>query len=145
MPELTMTAIEMREAGACYTLSKLEDLWGERDRLTALEILDLDIPDEDKLWGVLRESLVPETTLGEIVCRFAEWALANEVAEGRTPDVRSYAAIDARRQYERGEITAENLSAAWAAARAAAESAAESAAWAALVELVRTALTEGHN
>ena len=59
-----------------------------------------------------------------VVKKFAIWcaeeALANEVANGRTPDPRSYAAIQAAKDYLEGKI---DHAAAYAAAKAAANAA----------------------
>src|ERR1035437_3212934 len=88
---LSMTARQMRDAGACYDLQTIKGLWDGRESLTALDILDLGIPDADKLWGVLRENLIPASGLRELACRFAETALVGEVAAGGAPDARSYA------------------------------------------------------
>ena len=74
-------------------------------------------------------------TLHEFECWCAEQALLKEREAGREPDPRSWAAIDAKRKWLRGEITDSELAAARAAARdaagAAAWVAARAAAWAA--------------
>ena len=120
-----------------YTLERVTKLFGKRKTVSALNILDMDIPPEDRLWAVLHEELIPAPTLHELACRFAESALRAERKAGRDPDPRSWAAIEAKRAWLRGEITGKQLSAAesaaesaaWLAARLASESAAESAAW----------------
>jgi hypothetical protein len=61
----------------------------------------------------------------------AEAALLGERASGREPDERSWAAVTAARRFADGEISREELAAAWAAAGAAAGAAARDAAWAA--------------
>ncbi len=61
----------------------------------------------------------------------AERALARERAAEREPDARSWAAIQAARDFAEGRISAAAEAAARAAAWAAAEAAAEAAAWAA--------------
>ena len=139
-----------------YTRKRVTDLFAGRETITALDIFDLDIPDEDKLWAVLRPGLIPEPTLHELACRFAEAALSKERSAGREPDPRSWAAIEAKRAWLRGEATDEELraarvaaedvpEAAWAAAWTAAEAAGVavmSAAWAGQVEMVREILKE---
>ncbi len=85
--------------------------------------------DDDKLCGTHRKVLdVIDATniLHEFACRCAEDALA--LIE--KPDPRSIAAIQAKRDFVAGKITAEELAAAESAAESAARSA-ESAAWSA--------------
>jgi hypothetical protein len=65
------------------------------------------------------------TILHEFACWCAERALTSERNAGREPDPRSWAAIEAKRKWLRGEITDQEL----AAARAAASAAARDAAW----------------
>lgn len=69
--------------------------------------------------------------LHEFACDVAEAALRKEREAGREPDKRSWAAIEAKRKWLKGEITDEELSAARSAARSAAWSAAWYAAWSA--------------
>jgi hypothetical protein len=137
---LSMTVDEMMACHPCeeYSRERLEELWAGRESLSALDILALDIPDADKLWGVLREQLIPAPVLHELACRFAEAALIREREASREPDPRSWAAIEAKRAWLRGEITDEQLQAtgaawaawaAWEAAREAAGEAAGEAAW----------------
>lgn len=40
----------IKNAGACYSLKKLEGLWGDYSHLTMLSILKLPIPTGDKSW-----------------------------------------------------------------------------------------------
>lgn len=113
-------------------------------KATALDILALKrVPEVDRLWLVLREEFIAAPILHEFACRCAERALK---AAGVT-DKRSWAAIQAKRDWLVGKITDEQLAAAldaaldaawdaalgaaWAAARAAAQAAARDAAWAA--------------
>ena len=103
-----------------------------RDEWSALDILRLDEVDaEDRLWLVLREELIDAPILHEFACRCAERALARI----DKPDVRSVAAIEAKRKWMRGEIPdyvmAAARDAALDSARAAAWAAARAAAWAA--------------
>ena len=107
-----------------------------RNEWTALEVLNLPyVPAQDKLWSVLREEFIDAPVLHEYACRCAEYALTFV----REPDSRSIAAIEAKRKWLRGEISNDDLTAAWAArtaawaadaaARAAARAAADAAAW----------------
>ena len=70
-------------------------------------------------------------TLHEFACWCAEQALLQEREAGREPDARSWAAVKAKRQWLQGEISDEELAAAWAAAWDAAWDAARTVAWAA--------------
>ena len=79
-------------------------------------------------------------TLHEFACRCAEQALLQEREAGREPDARSWAAVKAKRQWLQGEISDEELDAAWAAALDAARAAAWAAAWAAARDVQNTEL-----
>jgi hypothetical protein len=115
-----ITARKMMSFGPCppYKPARVRELWGSRPTLDALDILDLKIPSEDKLWAVLRSDLIPEADLHELACRFAELALRRERKAGREPDARSWAAVAAKRRWLRGEISDEALAAAAEAAAA---------------------------
>ena len=126
--------LNLNPCGSRYTEEYLAVLFGGRNSVTAKEILlDTRVPAEDKLWVVLREEFLPEALLYEFACFVAESLLQAERAEGREPDVRSWAAIEARRSWLRGEIDDTTLAAAraaaWDAVRAAAWDAAMAAAW----------------
>ena len=133
----TVTPEQFKEFGPCW----LETAAGRqryarvaamRDEWSALDVLALDgVSNTDKLWAVLREEFIDAPVLHEYACRCAEYALTFV----REPDSRSIAAIEAKRKWLRGEISNDDLTAAWAAAdaaaRAAAWAAARAAAWAA--------------
>jgi hypothetical protein len=76
--------------------------------------------------------------LHEFACWCAEQALLKEREAGREPDPRSWAAVEAKRKWLRGEITDSELAAArdaaWAATWAATRAAAWDVAWAAARE-----------
>ena len=131
----SITYEEFLEFDPCYLRNRekkalMDSIARRKERWTALDILGLEeIPDEDKLWCVLREELIDEQTLHELACVCAERALSRV----ENPDPRSVAAIAAKRAWMRGEITDKELDvardAAWGAARAAARAAARGAAW----------------
>ena len=99
-----------------------------RDEWSALDILRLDdVAADDRLWLVLREELIDAQILHEFACRCAD----REIARIGKPDSRSVAAIEAKRKWLRGEISDDELDAAWDAALDAARDAARAAAWAA--------------
>ena len=129
----TVTVEQFRKFGPCW----LETAAGRqryarvaamRDEWSALDVLALDgVSNKDKLWAVLREEFIDAPVLHEYACRCAEYALTFV----REPDSRSIAAIEAKRKWLRGEISNDDLTAAWAAAWDAANAAARAAAWAA--------------
>ena len=114
----------LREWQACYSDEKL-NATVPIDGLTPLQILDLDIPAEDRLWVVLREAVIHARELRLLACKWARDALA--VIDN--PDPRSVAAIDCAERFARGEATMEELAAAKVAAWDAARVAAKVAAW----------------
>ena len=124
----------LREWQACYSNEKL-DATVPGSGLTPLQILDLNIPAEDRMWVVLREPVIPACELRLLACKWAREAL---VVVGN-PDPRSVAAVDCAERFARGESTTEELAAAWSAARAAAWSAAGFAAWSAAGAAARDA------
>ena len=141
----TVTPEQFKEFGPCW----LETAEGRkryarvaamRDEWSALDVLALDgVSNTDKLWAVLREEFIDAPVLHEYACRCAEYALTFV----REPDSRSIAAIEAKRKWLRGEISNDDLTAAWAAADAAAAWdaawAARAAAWAAWDAAARAA------
>ena len=113
----TVTLDQFMSFGPCYTRERLQKIAGAKAEWSALDILALDqVPANDRLWAVLREELIDAPILHEFACRCAEKALARV----ENPDPRSVAAIAAKRAWLRGEISDEQLAAAWAAAWAAA-------------------------
>lgn len=131
----SVTLAEFKQFRPCWLAdkaqaAKLEAIGRRKEHWTALDILDLppeEVSAKDKLWAVLRPELIDEAILHEFACRCAEEAL--KLVED--PDPRSVAAIEAKRRWLRGEITDQELDAAFAAALAAARAAALDAAWAA--------------
>ena len=129
-----VTPEQFKEFGPCWLKTaagrkRYARVAAMRDEWSALDVLALDgVSNEDKLWAVLREEFIDAPVLHEYACRCAECALTFV----REPDSRSIAAIEAKRKWLRGEISNDDLTAAWAAAaRAAAAWAANAAAWAA--------------
>jgi len=141
--------------GRNYTRARVTGLFGRRKYMTALQILALDIPVEDRLWAVLRVDLVDARTLRLLACDCAERALMRERKRGRELDQRSWDAVAVSRRYAMGKATNRELVAAWAAASDAASAAASvaasdaawtaawaaasAAAWAAASDAARTA------
>ena len=147
------TIEEVESWGVCYPRERLEELFAGRETLTARDCLDLEIPDEDKLFVLLRPEMIPERELHLLACDFAE-----RVAH-LTKNSWSSEAIRIKRLWVEGKATDEELamakrdawasaeevewkasewathaareSAAWATTRAAAVAAARTAAWSA--------------
>ena len=114
----------------------MDSIARRKKRWTALDILGLEeIPDEDKLWCVLREELIDEKTLHEFACVCAERVLSRV----ENPDPRSVAAIEAKRAWIKGEISDAELDAARVSAWVAARAAARGAAWAATMDAASAA------
>jgi hypothetical protein len=116
----------LREWQACYSDEEL-DATVPASGLTPLQILELDIPADDRLWVVLREAVIPARALRLLACKWAREALA----VAGNPDPRSVDAVDCAERLARGEATTEEWAAARDAARDAARAAARAAAWAA--------------
>lgn len=112
-----------------YTRYRVKTLFAGRKTITALDVLDMDIPAEDRLYAVLR--MVPDPILHEFACRIAEAVLMRERRAGREPDLRNWAAIGAKRKWLRGEIDGKEL--------CAAREAAQDAAWCAAMNDARYA------
>ena len=119
-----------------YDRARVEELMGDRKRISALEILELDIPIDHRLWAVLRRPFFTEAELRLLACDFAEHVLP--IFEAQYPgDKRPHQVIEVSRRFALGEATADDLAcaraAAWtdvkAALQAAAEATAEADAW----------------
>ena len=129
------TIEDIRSWDPCYDPIKyLPEGWSG----TAVDILrHAEIPAEDKLWVVCRESLIDDKTLR----LFAVWCCRQ--VQHLTTDPRSVAAVDCAEKFAHGEATKDELAAArdaaWAAVWDAAGDAAEAAAWAAAWAAARTA------
>jgi hypothetical protein len=119
-----LTVREMMRLGPCpdYTLSLVRNLWGDRERCTATDILRMDIPAKDRLWAVLREEFLSEKTLQIAACDFAEHVLP--VYENRYSDNNAPRhCIEVKRRHIEGEATDKELWGAMTAAAAAAAAA----------------------
>jgi hypothetical protein len=129
------TIDEMLAARPCsqYDRARITELWTGRDSLTLLEILDLSIPDSDKVWVCTRQ-FWPEW-ITEVVTR----AVTRYAAPSTIPEVRTWAArwlsgtdrSEAAAAEAAAAAAATAAAAAWATAAAAAWAAAAATAWAA--------------
>jgi len=117
--------------GTNYTRHRIKALWAGRERLTLLDVLELDIPIEDRLWCVLRA--VDPRTRAILACDFAGHVLPLFEAE-HPDDRRPRAVLETLQRWLDREATDEELDAARAAgATRAAACAVEDAARAARV------------
>lgn len=123
---ITVEQIMAWEPCEDYNKMRVRGLIG--DGKTPLEILDLDIPPEDRIWCLCQRGALPEKIQLLFAADCEERALKREQEQGRKPDPRSWAAVEVARRYARGKATEEELEAAKAAARAAAWAGGE-AAW----------------
>ena len=133
--------------GPRYTKAQVKKLFGGREEVDVLDVLDADMPPEDKMWLLFREDVIPKNVLRLIACAMVR---ETPLADGRTvwdllTDERSRNAVEVAERHARGEATDEELAAAWDAARAAwdaaraAGDAARDAAWAAAWAAARDA------
>lgn len=58
MKKLTVEQMMSFHPCSKYPIEKVTALWAGREALTALDIISLDIPPEDRLWAVLREEFI---------------------------------------------------------------------------------------
>ncbi len=88
-----------------YPAERIHQLFGGRTHMTLDRLRSLDVPAADKLWCLLHEEVIPAKRLHLLACDYAEQALMQEREAGREPDPRSWAAIDAKRRWIRGEAS----------------------------------------
>lgn len=121
----SVTVADVMRWRPCYSRDRIKELFAGRTRLTALDILDLDVPVADRFWAVLRETFLPREQIVSLACDFAERVLP--LFEARYPDdKRPREAIEAARSGDK-QRAREARKAATAAATAAAYAAANAA------------------
>lgn len=84
--EIRVTVSDVMSWRPCYSHARVKELFAGRESLSALEILDLEIPAEDCLWAVLREQFLSSYQLRQLAADFAERVLP--IFEARYPDDR---------------------------------------------------------
>jgi hypothetical protein len=127
MPELPrITLPAALAAGLCYDAERIAKLYAGRESLTALDILTLDIPAEDRIWAVTQEGVCPDPILWTFACDCTERALPN-YERVYPDDDRPRQAVNARRRWLIGKCSGEELRAAADAADAAYSAAADAA------------------
>jgi len=131
MKKVTIDQIMEQKPCEEYPRERVEELFSGREELTAMEVLDLEIPFLDRLWVFVECGLLSGKDLRLFACDCAESVLP--LFERKHPDDRRpREAISVARRYAMGEATKEELSAAYAAAWSTAHatwSSARSAAW----------------
>ena len=126
MNQITVDQILAMEPCEGYTRKRLEKLWNGSPSLTSLQILDLPIPSNDRIWAAVRCWDLNEQQLRELACDYAERTIP--VFEAANPgDTSVRDCVETCRRFARGEATLEELEA--ARERAWAPSAAVWAAW----------------
>lgn len=111
MNKMRVTVDDVMLWGPCpeYSEERVRALFGRRKYMTASQILDLEIPAEDRIWAVLHEELLTDTQLRMFACDCAERVLRHERRNGNEPDGRSWAAVRVSRRYARGLATDDEL------------------------------------
>lgn len=102
----------LRNWSACYSADMIAT-YVPLGGLTPLEVCDVGIPALDKLWVLLRPSIIPEKPLRLLVCKWAEQACDT----AGLVEVDSREAIEVSRRYAAGEATLNELMAAHKAAQ----------------------------
>ena len=110
------TVDDMMALSPCYTRARVVELWGPRRGLTALDILDLDIPAQDRLWALWR--VLPETERAQAIDLTVERAVMTHCVACGVPAVEAWA---------QAWLSGEDRSATAASAATAANSAATAA------------------
>ena len=124
-----VTVADVVKWEACYPKDRIKALWDGDDWKTPLEILDFNIPPEDRLWAVLREEVIPAPYLRWLACHWAEQCLLHECESGREIDERSWRAVVVAKRHAQGLASAAELAAVWPAADSARSAAGAIAAW----------------
>jgi hypothetical protein len=119
LPACTLEQLMSWNPCSRYSEARIRRLAKGRETFTAVDVLKLRIPAEDRLWVVLRPELLPERTLRLFACSCAEHVLP--LFEQQYPeDKRPRRAIETARRFAAGEAPREELAAAgddaWAAA-----------------------------
>ena len=132
---MRITRKMLRDWGACYSDEQIAELVPESG-VTPLQVCDtVQIPEEDILWVLLREEIIPARELRLLACKWA----ASALIAVKVDDIRSWRAVWTAAQYAYGLADDSQLAAARAAARSAAGEAARAAASAAAGEAARAA------
>ncbi len=131
----SITRIQLDSWSPCYDSDEIDRIVGDQERLTPLQVLDLDISIADRFWVLLRPEVVPERELRLLAADFAEHVAHLWISPDGC-DWTPAQTLDVVRRFAEGTATREELSAAWdiawdarAVAWGAAAAAAGDAAW----------------
>jgi|GEM_PF-6578314 len=108
-----------------YDENKVRAWWGERNELTASELLGKDIPLSRILWVILRDEVVSPAVVHRAALDSAESLLERELADGTYVDLRSSYALRIKRRWLEGQASLGELRHAQRRAAAAAADVAE--------------------
>jgi hypothetical protein len=113
----SLTVSDIMALGPCYAYpeSRVRELWGDRDALTLVEILRLNIPAEDRIWVLTREGVCDRDLLLTWVNGVADRAVRNHCLTCGVAAVETWA----RRWLDGTDRTSAAAYAAYAAADAA--------------------------
>jgi len=112
---VTVDAVIAWDPCSEYSRDRIESLFAGRHELSAVDIIELEIPIDDRLWAAVRTDLIDESTIRLWSADCAERVLG--LFEKVIPDDnRPRQAIEAARAYARGTISIEEMYAAWSAA-----------------------------
>jgi hypothetical protein len=138
--DLDPCGLDEEDNGSNYTRRRVAELFGGRESITLRDVLRTNlIPARDILWLAIRGGLISDKNLRLLACIFAERSLLQDRRKGREPDKRSWAAVEAGRDYAFGKISVEKLRTAFADAEDAEWDAEKAASPAAVVYAARAA------
>ena len=120
-----------------YTRQRIEELFAGRPALTAVDVSELAIPIEDRLWALLHEDFLAKRALRGLAADYAQRYLEREQAAGREPHPRSWSVIAIARRHADDLASDANLSASRWASMAARLASAAWPAWKAAEEIRR--------
>jgi len=81
MKALTVSDIMSLNPCGAYPESRVRELWGDRESLTLVEILQLDIPAEDRIWVLTRDGVCSRDVLVAWMNRVADRAVRSYCLE----------------------------------------------------------------
>ena len=108
MKSVTIDDVMAWEPCNGYTRERVTELFAGRESVTALDILDMDIPHYDRVDAVLRSTLIDSKTLRALACDFAEHVLPLFEAEYPDDD-RPRRLVEATRQWAAGLISYDEM------------------------------------
>lgn len=121
----TLTVSDIMALRPCYSESRVRELFGDRESLSLVEILQLDIPAEDRIWVLTRECVCDRDLLLAWVNGVADRAVRKYCLECGNTAVEAWARgwLDGTDRSQAAAAAAYAAAAAGAAARGDAESA----------------------